>query len=568
MLRTTLARAHREPPKRFAWAAVFALIMAAAAHGQLRVVSYNTATGDPDVADTARPGMEVVLASIGEELRSGIAKPIDVLLLQEQHSLGVSTQSFVDLLNGIYGAGTYARGNLSGLTSHPEGLGGRPSIVYNTHAVELIAENRFGPVSGSAQARSTMRYRLRPVGYNSTADFYVYNSHYKAGDTSDDRNRREIEATSIRGNPTYGSDVLGEGAHVIYAGDHNFYTSAEAAFQTLAAAGHGQAFDAINRVGSWSNNSSFADVHTQSPCASSCGSLTSGGMDDRFDFQLLTGEFLDGEGLSYISGSYRAFGNNGTTYNANINAASNTYPFNGVTSHTDSQILNALKAVTDHLPVVVDYQLPAVMNVVTDTPPITLNQGDTFNLDVTVSNAANVLVALGADELDYSLTTAGDLFGSFLNQTDLALGGGNLHLVGLDTSTPGMKSGVITVMSTSQAVQNGLINIPISFEVLAIGGLDGDYNENGVVDAADYTVWQDNLGSDASLPNDDTPGVAQDDFERWQTNFGTEAGSGATGSASAVIAAVPEPAASILLLLGVCLTSLRRSKLRAWTPRP
>ena len=45
--------------------------------------------------------------------------------------------------------------------------------------------------------------------------------------------------------------------------------------------------------------SSFADVHTQSPVRTNC-TLVSGGMDDRFDFQLVTGELLDGEGLSYI----------------------------------------------------------------------------------------------------------------------------------------------------------------------------------------------------------------------------------------------------------------------------
>ena len=34
-------------------------------------------------------------------------------------------------------------------------------------------------------------------------------------------------------------------------------------------------------------------------------------MDDRFDFQLVSGEFLDGQGLNYIGNSYHSFGNNG-----------------------------------------------------------------------------------------------------------------------------------------------------------------------------------------------------------------------------------------------------------------
>jgi hypothetical protein len=36
---------------------------------------------------------------------------------------------------------------------------------------------------------------------------------------------------------------------------------------------------------------------------------------------------------------------------------------------------------------------------------------------------------------------------------------------------------------------------------LAAAGLAGDYNSNGIVDAADYTVWRDTLGSGPSLPS-------------------------------------------------------------------
>jgi len=88
-------------------------------------------------------------------------------------------------------------------------------------------------------------------------------------------------------------------------------------------------------------------------------------------------------------------------------------------------------------------------------------------------------------------------------------------------------------------------------------GLLGDYNENDIVDAADYTVWRDNLGSGTALPNDDTAGVGQDDFTRWKNNFGMSlAGSGSVGAA-----AVPEPAAWVLGILGsVVGAALRRKK--------
>lgn len=54
---------------------------------------------------------------------------------------------------------------------------------------------------------------------------------------------------------------------------------------------------------------------------------------------------------------------------------------------------------------------------------------------------------------------------------------------------------------------------------------DGDYNNNGRVDAADYTVWRDNLGAGTSLPNDSigTP-IGQAHYDQWEANFGGEGG--------------------------------------------
>jgi len=76
-----------------------------------------------------------------------------------------------------------------------------------------------------------------------------------------------------------------------------------------------------------------------------------------------------------------------------------------------------------------------------------------------------------------------------------------------------------------------------------VAGLPGDYNNDGLVDAADYTVWRDHLGT-TTLPNRD-PGAAgpvgQSDYLVWKTNFGTSG----TGSATAV----PEPGSLFLILL-------------------
>jgi hypothetical protein len=66
-----------------------------------------------------------------------------------------------------------------------------------------------------------------------------------------------------------------------------------------------------------------------------------------------------------------------------------------------------------------------------------------------------------------------------------------------------------------------------------------DFNGDGVVDAADYVAWRKGLGTT----------YAQADYAIWRGNFGaTAAGAGATGSASAVLATVPEPSSIVLLV--------------------
>lgn len=80
-------------------------------------------------------------------------------------------------------------------------------------------------------------------------------------------------------------------------------------------------------------------------------------------------------------------------------------------------------------------------------------------------------------------------------------------------------------------------------------GIDGDYNNDGMVDAADYTVWRDNLGTSAVLPNDTTPGsVDAGDYTVWVNNFGQ---SSSASSASAV----PEPTTIALVVFGCLMIS-------------
>ena len=83
----------------------------------------------------------------------------------------------------------------------------------------------------------------------------------------------------------------------------------------------------------------------------------------------------------------------------------------------------------------------------------------------------------------------------------------------------------------------------VSFSPQATEGPSGDFNLNGVVDAADYTVWRD--GVDTTY--------TQADYEVWKTNFGPTADSAPSADTNA---AVPEPA-TLALLVAACLCSRR-----------
>jgi hypothetical protein len=87
----------------------------------------------------------------------------------------------------------------------------------------------------------------------------------------------------------------------------------------------------------------------------------------------------------------------------------------------------------------------------------------------------------------------------------------------------------------------------------------GDYNGDGTVDAADYTVWRNTLGSADDLRADGNGDLVIDsgDYDMWRAAFGATYDF-ALDAAGAATATVPEPAAILLLLLGCILVGCRR----------
>jgi hypothetical protein len=165
---------------------------------------------------------------------------------------------------------------------------------------------------------------------------------------------------------------------------------------------------------------------------------------------------------------------------------------------------------------------------------LTLETG-TLEIEIASENLADMLL------VDGTATLGGDL--------EISLLGGFTPTEGQSwqiLSGAGGISGAFSSITPGYSLAQQGDNLMLYFGSAPVD-LSGDFNGDGVVDAADYIVWRKTGG---------TP----DEYNAWRANFGATASAGsASGSA---LAAVPEPATAAMLLLTTLVALASR-----WTSR-
>jgi len=226
-------------------------------------------------------------------------------------------------------------------------------LFYNRRKLQLESQRVIDKnLNGTNIIRDIDVYTLRYKDTNlakhgDTIRFHIIVAHLKAGNTTSDRAERGDAVDAVMAD----LDSLNASGNYIIAGDFNLYRSTETAYQELVnyVDTSLRFYDPVrNMTGLW-NQQRYAAHHTQSTRTSGgCGA--NGGMNDRFDLILYSDEIKDNtDNLKYIRNSYKAYGQDGLRYNSSINSPRNNLVGNA--------IANALRDVSDHLPVILDLEV-------------------------------------------------------------------------------------------------------------------------------------------------------------------------------------------------------------------
>ncbi len=312
---------------------VLSVFIVSIAQAQIRVVNYNVHYCSADMV-----AMDNVLDAASKDSTHGKAIPVSIIMFQEVND-GVQ-KKLHRLIGDSYSMGTYTNKNE---TSGNKESGGAQAMFFHAEQFTAKPDDHVDIYTGAT--RNADRWHLVGIGENEGVDLYVYSVHLKASKGRENKEQRAFGANAIL------EDIgtLPEGANVIVAGDMNFYTIREPAYQAFVKV-------LVDPLGTdeWAGEDD-AKKHTQSPRKKRGSGLASGGLDDRFDFQFISKSLQDGVGLDIVPGSYHSLGNDGNHYDIAINDGDNSY-FSTDTERSN-KLATALHDASDHIPVIVDYEV-------------------------------------------------------------------------------------------------------------------------------------------------------------------------------------------------------------------
>jgi PEP-CTERM motif len=182
----------------------------------------------------------------------------------------------------------------------------------------------------------------------------------------------------------------------------------------------------------------------------------------------------------------------------------------------------------------------------------------------TATGNVNTGIPAGSSfHIDFTLLTA-----NTYNLTILPIGGGVPLFRQLSAALDGAAGSSINSLRVSAygtgSSENGIKEMFFDNLMITRPGLDGDYNNDGSVDAADYVVWRNTSGqSGVGLAADGNRNNRIDagDYDVWRANFNPTPHT----SVGSDITAVPEPETFLLMTLAIAGVSTRQ-RWRPWRP--
>jgi autotransporter-associated beta strand protein len=210
-----------------------------------------------------------------------------------------------------------------------------------------------------------------------------------------------------------------------------------------------------------------------------------------------------------------------------------------LTSNQGNHTLGAAVQLAGDLDAAINTGTFTISGAISGEGDITKRGAGTLALTGALSYTGDTIVQAGALRINQpSLANTADLYlstGAFIN---LSFAGGPDVVDSLFIDGVSQPAGIWGPVGSGAPLTSPRIVGTGRLEVTTFIAppLAGDFNEDGVVDGADYVVWRNGL--DVTY--------AQADYDVWRTNFGRKVGSGASNNPAAT---VPEPCSVVLLLL-------------------